>query len=295
MSDNRRLKCDSSLLMKSSTPALANPGNTLIDTALLGTAQARAVVRMEALEPEFSQAAAEWAERLQLPLDGEADYALQYGAEGLQFVERSTDASGPIRVDFVAGPVAHRRQFGGGIGQMIAKAVGIQPGVRPTVLDATAGLGRDAFVLAQLGCTTTLVERQPVIAALLEDGMRRALADAEVAPIMARMQLLCGNAIALMESWAGEPPQVIYLDPMFPHRDKSAQVKKEMRLFRPLAGDDDDAPVLLKAALALASHRVVVKRPRKAPAIGGENPGYTLEGKSSRFDIYPKKTLKAKA
>jgi 16S rRNA (guanine1516-N2)-methyltransferase len=82
---------------------------------------------------------------------------------------------------------------------------------------------------------------------------------------------------------------------MFPQRDKSAQVKKEMRLFRPLAGDDDDAPALLAAALALATHRVVVKRPRKAAAITGEKPGYTLEGKSSRFDIYPKKSLKAKA
>ncbi|MBS1227845.1 MAG: SAM-dependent methyltransferase, partial [Proteobacteria bacterium] len=84
----------------------------------------------------------------------------------------------------------------------------------------------------------------------------------------------------------------IYLDPMFPHRDKSAQVKQDMRHFRPLAGDDDDAPQLLAAALALATHRVVVKRPRKAPAIAGQLPGSALEGKSSRFDIYPKKSLK---
>jgi 16S rRNA (guanine1516-N2)-methyltransferase len=249
---------------------------------------------VQALESAFSLAAAVWAERLHLPLEGEADFALQLGAQGLQFVELCPDASGPVRVDFVSGPVAHRRQFGGGSGQMIARAVGLQPGVRPTVLDATAGLGRDAFVLAQLGCTLTLIERQPLIAALLEDGMRRALADPDVAPIMQRMQLVCGNAIALMRVWNGEPPQVIYLDPMFPHREKSAQVKKEMRLFRPLAGDDDDAPELLEAALALASHRVVVKRPRKAPAIAGDKPGYTLEGKSSRFDIYPKKTLKEK-
>ncbi|MEI7428826.1 MAG: class I SAM-dependent methyltransferase [Betaproteobacteria bacterium] len=251
-----------------------------------------ASIRLEALDPALEPAARIWAESLNLPLVGEAEFALQLGAQGLQFVELCPDAAGPIRVDFVAGPVAHRRQFGGGSGQMIAKAVGIQPGVRPTVLDATAGLGRDAFVLAELGCTLTLIERQPVIAALLEDGMQRALSDAEVAPIMARMQLLWGNAMDLMRSWSGEPPQVIYLDPMFPHRDKSAQVKKEMRLFRPLAGDDDDAPELLQAALKLASHRVVVKRPRKAPAIAGEPPGYTLEGKSSRFDIYPKKTLK---
>jgi 16S rRNA (guanine1516-N2)-methyltransferase len=251
-------------------------------------------IRLDVLDTASQSEALVWAERLQLPMLGEADFALQLSPDGLQFVELSADAAGPICVDFVSGPVAHRRHYGGGSGQMIAKAVGLQPGIRPTVLDATAGLGRDAFVLAQLGCTTTLIERQPIIAALLEDGMQRALADAEVATIIARMRLLCGNAIALMRAWNDEAPQVIYLDPMFPHRDKSAQVKKEMRLFRPLAGDDDDAPELLAAALALASHRVVVKRPRKAPAIGGEAPGYTLEGKSSRFDIYPKKSLKAK-
>lgn len=252
-------------------------------------------IRVEALDPADASTATSWAARLQLPLQGEADFALQIGLAGLQFVELGPLAAGPVRVDFVAGAVAHRRLFGGGSGQMIAKAVGIQAGVRPCVLDATAGLGRDAFVLAELGCQMTLIERQPLIAALLEDGLQRAMMDETVAPIVARMRLIGGNAIDLMSTWRDEAPQVIYLDPMFPHRDKSALVKKEMRLFRPLAGNDDDAPALLAAALQLATHRVVVKRPRKAPAIAGEKPAYVLEGKSSRFDIYPKKALKAKA
>ena len=253
-----------------------------------------AVIRMEALDPVLSAAASAWAQRLQLPLQGNADYAMQVGPDGLQFAELGAHAAGPIRVDFVSGAVAHRRLFGGGSGQMIAKAVGIAPGIRPTIIDATAGLGRDAFVLAELGCAMTLIERQPLIAALLEDGLQRASADPEVGPIVARMRLHSGNAIELLGAWENEAPQVIYLDPMFPHRDKSAQVKKEMRLFRPLAGDDDDAPALLDAALALATHRVVVKRPRKAPAIAGKPPSYTLEGKSSRFDIYTIKSLKAR-
>lgn len=260
------------------------------------TAPWTAVTRVEALAPDYTDAAAAWAARLGLPLGAadaaDAEYAVQFGPAGLQFVELGPEAPGPVRVDFVEGAVAHRRLFGGGAGQMIAKAVGLQPGVRPTVLDATAGLGRDAFVLAELGCAVTLVERHPLIAALLEDGLRRAAADADVAPIVGRMRLLGADAIATMSGWQGEAPQVIYLDPMFPHRDKSALVKKEMRLFRPLVGDDDDAPALLAAALALASHRVVVKRPRKAPAIAGAKPGYVLEGKSSRYDIYPKKALK---
>ena len=248
-------------------------------------------IRMQALAPHLADAAAGWAQRLCLPLEGDSEFALQLGEEGLQLVELGPQAPGPVKVDFVEGAVAHRRLFGGGSGQMIVKAVGVQAGVRPRVLDATAGLGRDAFVLASLGCEMTLIERQPLIAALLEDGLARAALAHEVAPIVARMRLLTGNAIALMQAWQDEPPQVIYLDPMFPHRDKSALVKKEMRLFRPFVGDDLDAPALLEAALNLATHRVVVKRPRKAPLIEGAKPGYALEGKSSRYDIYPKKKL----
>lgn len=250
-------------------------------------------IRMQALAPQFTEAAAEWAQRLELPLDGDSEYAMQLGEDGLQLVELGPQAPGPVRVDFVEGAAAHRRLFGGGSGQMIAKAVGVQAGIRPRVLDATAGLGRDGFVLASLGCSMTLIERQPLIAALLSDGLARAARAPDVAPICAQMQLLQGNAIELMNNWQGEPPQVIYLDPMFPHRDKSALVKKEMRLFRPFVGDDLDAPALLAAALALAAHRVVVKRPRKAPLIEGAKPGYALEGKSSRYDIYPKKKLQA--
>jgi 16S rRNA (guanine1516-N2)-methyltransferase len=252
-----------------------------------------AIITLQALAPVYQPALALWAERLGLQEQADADFALQLGAEGLQFVELGPQAPGAVRVDFVEGAVAHRRLFGGGTGQMIAKAVGVQPGVRPQVLDATAGLGRDAFVLASLGCSMTLIERQPLIAALLEDGLARARQSAEVAPIAAQMRLLQGNAIELLSAWTDEAPQVIYLDPMFPHRDKSALVKKEMRLFRPLVGDDLDAPALLAAALALASHRVVVKRPRKAPCIDGAKPSYVLEGKSSRYDIYAKKALKA--
>lgn len=252
-------------------------------------------IRAEAQASEFAAEIAGLAGELGLHLGGEADFALQLGADGLQLLELGPGAPGPVRVDFVEGALAHRRLHGGGSGQAIAKAVGIQPGVRPTVLDATAGLGRDAFVLAQLGCPVMLIERQPLIAALLADGLRRGLLDPEVATIIGRMHLRRGNSIELMRSWSTEAPQVVLLDPMFPHRDKSALVKKEMRLFRPLVGDDDDAPELLAAALALASHRVVVKRPRKAPAIAGERPGFVLEGKSSRFDIYPRKSLKPKS
>ena len=251
------------------------------------------IIRVDAITPADHAAAAQWAQALGLPLDGEAEFALQVGVAGLQLQDLAASAPGPLRVDFIEGALAHRRQYGGGSGQMIAKAVGIQPGVRPTVLDATAGLGRDAFVLACLDCHVQMIERNPIVAALLADGLRRARLDVHVAGIVQRMPLLVGDAIELMSAWTAQAPQVIHLDPMFPSRDKSALVKKEMRLFKPLVGADDDAPALLAAALALATHRVVVKRPRKAPAIVGAAPTYSLQGKSSRYDIYAKKSLKA--
>lgn len=253
---------------------------------------ATASVCVEPLGLQWQQKALALAKVLNLPLGGDADFSLQVGALGIQLQSQQEKNVRALRVDFVDGAAAHRRKFGGGKGQMIAKAIGIQSGISPTVLDATAGLGRDAFVLATLGCQVTLIERHPIIATLLEDGLVRARFDVEVGDILQRMVLLKGSAIDLMSDWVGIVPQVIYLDPMFPHRDKSALVKKEMRLFRPLVGDDLDSPDLLEKALVLASHRVVVKRPRKAPIIEGASPSYSLEGKSSRYDIYTKRSLK---
>ena len=200
----------------------------------------------------------------------------------------------PLSVDFVSGKAAHRRQFGGGRGQLVAKACGLSKGINPSVVDATAGLGRDAFVLASLGAQVLLIERVAAIAALLEDGLRRASKHSDTADIAARMILRHGDAaqsLAELVASAQFSPQVIHLDPMFPHREKSALVKKEMRLFRELAGYDNDAPRLLEAALDVATHRVVVKRPRKAPPIVGPAPQHTLEGKTSRYDLYVHRSL----
>lgn len=256
------------------------------------TATTPILIRVDAMTPADQAVAQQWAHELALPQTGDAEFALQVSVDGLQLQDLGAAAPGPVRVDFIEGALAHRRQFGGGSGQMIAKAVGVQTGVRPTVLDATAGLGRDAFVLACLGCKVQMIERNPIVAALLSDGLRRARLSADVAGIVQHMPLLIGDAIALMSEWSDEAPQVVHLDPMFPSRDKSALVKKEMRLFKPLVGADDDAPELLAAALALATHRVVVKRPRKAPAIAGTQPTYSLDGKSSRYDIYALKSFK---
>jgi len=199
----------------------------------------------------------------------------------------------PIRVDFTCGKIAHRRKFGGGKRQLIAKAVGIKSGILPYVIDATAGLGKDSFVLASLGCRVTLLERSPIIAELLKSGLAQAETCAETAEITSRMNLIQQDAISWLQNATHDIADVIYLDPMFPHREKSALVKKEMRLFRPIVGDDKDSASLLSAALQHARCRVVVKRPRKAAAIPGPLPSYVLKGKSSRYDIYALKSLEA--
>ncbi|MGB1272288.1 MAG: class I SAM-dependent methyltransferase [Endozoicomonas sp.] len=220
---------------------------------------------------------------------------IRYSDDGL-CLQRVGSKEKPVLVDFVGGKSGHRRKFGGGKGQDIAKAVGLNKGVKPSVVDATGGLGQDAFVLASLGCQVTLIERSPVIAALLEDGLCRANLDAEVAEVVQRMSLIKGDAVDVMNFMVEDRGQysqtsdVVYLDPMFPkkspHREKSAQVKKEMRLFQDLLGEDQDADGLLEPALRLAEYRVVVKRPRLAPDLKQRKPTYRLEGKACRYDIH---------
>ena len=211
-------------------------------------------------------------------------FALVVNTQTLSLHKLDEPKLGGICVDFVEGAVAHRRKFGGGRGQDIAKAVGLKHGFTPHVLDATAGLGRDAFVLATLGCQVSMIERMPVVAALLENGLERAQLNSEVADIANRMSLVHASSIENMDCVV--QPDVIYLDPMYPHREKSAAVKKEMRVFQSLVGEDLDADDLLAPALALAKYRVVVKRPSYAPVLAGKKPSTSIKMKKNRFDVY---------
>ena len=215
-----------------------------------------------------------------------APFALVLTDTRLELRKLDEPKLGAVYVDFVDGAVAHRRKFGGGRGQSIAKAVGLKSGAMPTVVDATAGLGRDAFVLASLGCKVTLIERSPVVAALLQDGLARAAQDLEIGSwVSERMHLLQGPAVDNLLALS-ERPEVIYLDPMFPHKQKSALVKKEMRVFQSLVGPDLDADALLPAALKMANKRVVVKRPAYAGWLNEHKPSMAIETKGNRFDVY---------
>lgn len=198
-----------------------------------------------------------------------------------------------VNVDFVGGATAHRHKFGGGKNQAIAKAAGLNKGATPTVLDATAGMGKDAFVLASLGCKVTLVERQPPVFMMLFDGFRRAELDGSIPWFNDRMTLINNASHRALEDAITKQVHydVVYLDPMFPHREKSAAVKKDMALFQNLVGDDADADQLLPLAYQLAQKRVVVKRPDYASFLNEQTPNSQIKTKKNRFDLYIKASM----
>ncbi len=219
--------------------------------------------------------------------DGDYPYLLVYNEDGLSIQQTGKGAAGPVRVDFSTGSANHRRKHGGG--ELIVKAVAGNKQQFPSVLDATAGLGRDSFVLASRGYSLTLCERSPVVAALLQDGLERARlsGDIELEEIAQRMDFFKGNALDYLRMLnEKDSPDVIVIDPMFPESKKSALVKKEMRTFHHIVGPDSDSHQLLEQALMTARHRVVVKRPKKADYLGGLKPNFAIEGKAIRFDIY---------
>lgn len=227
------------------------------------------------------------AARWQLEHDEQNPMALVLTPEHLELRKCDEPKLGGIYVDFVSGAMAHRRKFGGGRGEAVAKAVGVKGSYLPDVVDATAGLGRDAFVLAALGCRVRMLERHPVVAALLDDGLARGYQDAEIGPwLRERLTLIHASSLTVLDDITPRP-QVVYLDPMYPHKQKSALVKKEMRVFQSLVGSDNDADGLLAPARRLATKRVVVKRPDYAPALAGVATQSAIATKNHRFDIYP--------
>lgn len=227
------------------------------------------------------------ADKLALPFTSLNSEQIQLVVTQAHVEIRTPDLGKPIFIDFEAGKNAHRRQFGGGRGQALAKAIGLKKGAKPTIIDVTAGFGRDAFVLANLGCTITLIERNPLIATLLNNALERATKNAEIQEVITRMSLINDDATHYLNTLNTEHrPDVIYLDPMYPSREKSALVKKDMRLLHQLAGPDTDSEQLFTLAQKIALKRVVVKRPKSAPFIGEQKPNTRIESKNTRYDVY---------
>ncbi len=197
----------------------------------------------------------------------------------------TSSSADPLVCDFTGGTVLHRFKYGGGRGQSLPKAVGMRGGKTPKVVDATAGLGRDAFLLASLGAEVTLIERSLEMFNLLNDGISRARdAGGDVAEVIARMTLIHGDAKDLLPDLS---PEVVLVDPMHPPRKKSALVKNEMRQIREIVGTDEDSLELMQVALSTASNRVVLKWPLRADPMDGICPcSHQILGKSTRYDVF---------
>lgn len=235
-----------------------------------------------------SRQAARIADELGLPLANDwrtcdADVALVIDVDraGLQLI--AANPPGPIFIDFASPTMEHRRK--GGQNELLGRAVGVRKGRLPKVFDATAGLGRDGFVLADLGCTVTLAERSPVLGWLLGEAVVAAKISASEHVRVAgeRLSVVTGDSTTMTVA----PESVIYLDPMFTDRKSSAAVKKDLTVLQALHdGLPAGAETLMNWSLAQEASRVVVKRPVKAPPLGPRSPSHSLAGKTVRFDVY---------
>lgn len=150
------------------------------------------------------------------------------------------------------------------------------------IIDATAGWGRDAAILAALGAEVLMIERNPVMAALLADALARRAENEEQ---RLNLALHSGDALAYLDTLLPtQYPDIIYVDPMHPLRTKSALVKKDMQALQDIIGPDKDAVELIHLAVQRVKLRVVVKWPQKIPSL--LNPTSCIPGKTVRFDIY---------
>ena len=171
--------------------------------------------------------------------------------------------------------------------ELLVKAAKVKTveGELPRAIDATAGLGDDALLLAAAGFDVTLFERNPIIAQLLFDALDRASHNPKLAPIVERMHLVEGDSTTAL-SYLDFKPDVVLLDPMFPAKGKDAAAKKKLQMLQKIEQPCEDETALFDTALRTQARKVIVKRPVKGPHLAGRKPSYTLRGKAIRFDVY---------
>ncbi len=193
---------------------------------------------------------------------------------------------GQVFAEFVEGAAGYRRKHGKK--EMLLRAIGFHKGQPLSILDATGGMGKDSFLMASYGCNVHVIERNRIVAALLQDGLNRATKQPETCNIARNIQLSILDSQKYLHNLIGSEKQydVIYLDPMFPERSKRSLVKKEMQMLQKLVGNENDPTLLLAAALSVARKRVVAKRPKTALPIANDIPSHNLCGKTTRYDVY---------
>jgi len=242
---------------------------------------------------KLAATAQQFADKHKLPFtnveQATTPFVLYYKDSKVELIDQQTGTA--IDVDFIGGTLAHRRKYGGGKGQAIAKAIGLNKYKLPlSVLDVTAGLAKDAFVLGCLGCSVTMLEENPIIAELVQCALRLAERDDEFKTIQQQgFTLININALTYLNGIKNKP-DIIYIDPMYPERKKSAAVKKNMQMLQKLVGHKVDKQSeeieLLDNALNTALKRVVVKRPKGSPTLTDKKPSMSIESKITRYDVY---------
>ena len=190
-----------------------------------------------------------------------------------------------LKCSFIEGPILHRLKYGKGRGQNLAKAVGMKFNKNRNIIDATAGLGYDSFILASIGAKVTLIERSQKMHELLQNGIDEGKSfGGEIEKIINRMELLFGDSKDILPKLT---PEVIMIDTMYKDKKKTALVKNNMRLVRDIVGPDSDYIDLLKIALNCATNRVVLKQPRYAEPIKEiRKCSHQILGKTIRYDIF---------
>ena len=190
-----------------------------------------------------------------------------------------------LKCSFIEGPILHRLKYGKGRGQNLAKAVGMKFNKNRNIIDATAGLGYDSFILASLGANVTLIERSQKMHTLLQNGIDEGKSfGGEIEKIINRMELVFGDSKDILPKLT---PEVIMIDTMYKDRKKTALVKNNMRLVREIVGPDSDYIELLKIALNCAKNRVVLKQPRYAEPIKEITKcSHQILGKTIRYDVF---------
>ncbi len=242
-------------------------------------------------DPELVVRARELGDQLGIPVvereGGEFELLLAVTAERLE-LRQPGERVRPVFVDFSSGEFARRAQ-GSGRRSLLGRAIGFK-GTPLRVVDATAGLGGDTMLMALLGCEVTAIERDGVVFALLQDGLERASMDGAFSEAAGRVHLVeadGGDYLGGRE----EVPEVVYLDPMFPARKKSALPGRELQALARLVGHGEvaEGEELLRAALEAGARRVVVKRADDGAVLaapGGGGPDVQFSGRTVRFDVY---------
>ena len=191
-----------------------------------------------------------------------------------------TDQEGrKFSIDFNADKKNYRKKKGSLKSELISKAMGSgKYGFK--VLDLSAGLGIDALFLSQMGYEVTAVERNSIIYLALKTAQEQ-LSESDAK----KVKFFHDSALDFLNS-SKDNYDIIYFDPMFPEKKKSALSKQEMILFRNLVGTDGDASEVIDFVLkSKKAKRFVLKRPLKAPPLK-QKPEFSFLGKLIRFDIY---------